>query len=117
MQDFRNLKVWEKAHALTLSVYRATSEFPRHEVFGLRTSLRRVAMAIPCKIAEGCGLANDADFTRCLHLAMGSAHELDYQLLLARDLSYLTPETHAPLERDAIEIKKMLAGLIHRMKN
>ena len=89
MKDFRNLKVWEKSHQLALAVYKATSTFPRHELYGLTS--------IPANIAQGCGRSGDAELARFLQIAMGSASELEYHLLLARDLGFLpAPTGHQP---------------------
>ena len=87
MKDFRDLKAWERAHPLTLAIYRATRAFPREELYGLTSQLRRGATSVSSNIAEGCGRGSDADFARCLQIAMGSASEVEYQLLLARDLA------------------------------
>jgi four helix bundle protein len=116
MQDFRKLKVWEKGHALTLSVYRDTSGFPKNELFGLTSQIRRSGSSIPMNIAEGCGRGSDADFSRFLHIAMGSASELDYQILLARDLGYLSEEVCSQLSLDVTEVKRMLSALIQKLK-
>jgi four helix bundle protein len=116
MQDFRNLKVWEKGHALTLATYRESLNFPKDELFGLRLQMRRTASAIPMKIAEGCGRGNDADFVRCLQAGMGSASELEYQYILAQDLSYINAAQHARLTNDVIEVKKMLASFIKTVR-
>lgn len=89
MRDFRELKVWEKAHCLTLAVYRATTAFPRDEVYGLTSQIRRSCASIPANIAEGCGREGDAELARFLQIAMGSASELEYHLLLTRDLDFL----------------------------
>lgn len=116
MQDFRKLKVWQKAHATTLSVYTATDKFPVGERFGLTSQMRRAAASIAANISEGCGRSSDADFGRFLHHAMGSASELEYFLLLARDLKFLDKTTHERVTTDAQEIKRMLASLIARLK-
>jgi four helix bundle protein len=97
MQDFRNLKVWEKAHDLTLGVYGATANFPSHELFGMRSQIRRATMSIPANLAEGCGRGTDPEFRRFVQIAMGSACEVEYFLLLARDLTYLDEVDHARL--------------------
>ncbi|MCZ2343187.1 MAG: four helix bundle protein [Bacteroidales bacterium] len=112
MQDFRNLKVWEKSHHLTLQIYSITKGFPREELFSLTQQMRRSAMSIPTNIAEGCGRSTNADFARFLWMANGSAKELDYQLILVRDLGYLSGETYPTLANMLDEIKRMLAGLI-----
>ena len=111
MQDFRNLQVWHKAHALTLEIFRYTSAFPRSETYGLTSQIRRSAASIPENIAEGCGKPGDAEFSRYLGIALGSLSELDYELLLAHDLKYLTDETYQKLETDLVEIRRMLKGL------
>jgi four helix bundle protein len=116
MQDFRNLKVWEKGHALTLAVYDRTTTFPKHEMFALTNQIRRAASSIPMNLAEGCGRGSDAEFGRFLQIAMGSACEVEYQLLLARDLAYLPAETYMALHGDVLEIKRMLSALIGRVK-
>ena len=116
MQNFRNLKVWQKAHALTLGVYKASAEFPKVEMFGLASQLRRSAYSIPTNIAEGCCRSTDADFSRFLHIAMGSASEVEYQLLLAHDLGYLPKDNHSQLDQGITEVKRMLASLIQKMK-
>jgi four helix bundle protein len=88
MKDFRQLKVWEKSHQLALSVYKATKKFPKEELYGLTSQIRRASMSIPTNIAEGCGRNTDKEFARFLQIAMGSASETEYQLILARDLEF-----------------------------
>ena len=116
MQDFRNVETWKKSHRLTLDVYRATAAFPKQELYGLTSQLRRSAASVPANIAEGCGRGSDADFARFLHIAMGSASELQYHLLLARDLSYLHEDSYRQLHANVAEVKRMLAGLIAKLK-
>ena len=89
MKDFRELKVWERAHGLVLAIYKATEAFPRQELYSLTNQIQRAAVSIPANIAEGCGMSGDADFGRYLQIAMGSSSELEYLLLLAHDLNYL----------------------------
>ena len=84
MRDFRKLDVWDRAHQLTLDVYRATGSFPSNERFGLTTQMRRCAISIPSNIAEGAGRESRPDYARFLGVAIGSAHELDYQLSFRR---------------------------------
>ncbi|MDP9238122.1 MAG: four helix bundle protein [Chloroflexota bacterium] len=112
MRDFRELKVWEKAHRLTLAVYVAAKALPKDEVYGLTSQIRRAASSIPANIAEGCGRMSDAELSRYCGIAFASANELEYHLLLARDLDYLTPEAYDVLNRDTLEVKKMLAAFI-----
>jgi four helix bundle protein len=116
MRDFRRLKVWEKAHYLTLAVYRATSGFPKEELYGLTSQLRRSASSVPANIAEGCGRDTDSDFARFLQIAMGSASELEYHLLLARDLKLLGDDVQAGLAADVVELKRMLGTLIRSIR-
>ena len=112
MQDFRNLQVWKKAHMLVLDVYRQTDDFPKTEIYGLTSQIRRAAASIPENIAEGCGKHGNPDLVRYLQIAMGSASELEYELLLARDLEYLEPNEYESLRTQLVEMRKMLNGLI-----
>jgi four helix bundle protein len=89
MKDFKELKVWSKAHALTLFVYGVTRTFPKDEIYGLTSQLRRSAASIAANIAEGCGRRSDGELARFLQIARGSASETEYNLLLARDLRLL----------------------------
>jgi four helix bundle protein len=108
MQDFRNLKVWQKAHALTLDVYRTTREFPSDERFGLTTQLRRSCASAPANLAEGSARDGDVDFARFVNIAAGPASETDYHLLLARDLEYFDSSVYQPLFEHVSEVKRML---------
>ena len=116
MQNFRNLAVWKKAHDLVLATYAATNGFPREELYGLRLQLRTSATSIGMNIAEGCGRSGDKDFARFLHFSMGSANELEYQILLARDLRFISIRVHSELECRTTEIKKMLASLLRKLR-
>jgi len=89
MKNFRDLQVWQKAHLLTPRVYQATSAFPREEVYGLTSQMRRCSASIAANLAEGCGRQGNNEFHRFLQIALGSASELEYHFLLARDLNYL----------------------------
>jgi four helix bundle protein len=108
MQDFRNLKVWQKAHSLTLDVYRRPARFPDNERFGLTSQLRRSCASIAANLAEGCARSGDAEFARFVNIALSSASETDYHLLLARDLSYLPESDYVPLLAQISEVKRML---------
>jgi four helix bundle protein len=112
MQTFQNLDVWRKAHKLTLDLYRTTENFPRSEVFGLAVQLRRLSADIAMKIAEACGRDRQAEFAQCLGQARGSGVELEYALLLSRDLELITDESHEIFRGQVIEVRKMLSGLI-----
>ena len=115
MQDFRNLEVWNKAHKLTLDTYRVTESFPRTEVFGLGSQLRRGAASIATNLAEGCG-RTQGEFGRFLQVAFGSGCEVEYQLLLSRDLGLIAAEQYERLTADVLEIKRMLHGLLKRVQ-
>jgi len=116
MRDFRELKVWEKAHRLTLEVYRATGSFPREEIYGLSSQIRRAAGSIGANIAEGAGKNSRPEFARFLQIALGSASELEYHLLLSRELGYVNPETYDVLSAQVIETKKMLTGFLQNLR-
>ena len=116
MKDFRQLKVWEKSHQLALAVYKATKELPKEELYGLTSQMRRAAMSIPTNIAEGCGRNTDAEFARFLQIAMGSASETEYQLLLSHDLGFLNKEQYDRLNLDVTEVKRMLASLLKTLR-
>jgi four helix bundle protein len=111
MQDFRDLRVWALAHEVTLAAYRITSPFPREELFGLSSQIRRAAASIPANLAEGCGRNGNAEFARFCSIAMGSASELDYHLLLARDLKLIKSEDYDHLAPQVSDLKRMLTGL------
>ena len=116
MQDYRQLKVWQKSHALVLSIYSATATFPEPERFGLTSQMRRAAASVSANVAEGCGRAGSAELRQFLYISVGSATELEYFLLLARDLRLLTEKQHEVLDTRVREIKRMLTGLIQRVE-
>jgi four helix bundle protein len=116
MKNFRDLKVWHKAHSLTKNIYRVTSTFPREELYGLTSQIRRSCASVPTNIAEGCGRNTDVELARFLEISMGSASELEYLLLLTSDLEILNGEDHKDLTSELIEIKCMLASLIKRLR-
>jgi len=115
MKDFRDLIVWRKAHELTLLVYRLSKEFPKEELYGLTSQMRRASASIGANIAEGCGKKTDADFARFVQIAFGSANELDYLALLTFDLQILKEEDYQLLSIQIIEVKKMLAALLRKL--
>ena len=115
MRDFRELDVWRKAHQFVLDVYRATDSLPKIEIFGITVQLRRAAISIPARIAEGCGRDGDAELAICLHKARAAASELEYLLLLCRDLGYLPELAHDQLSRDIVEVRKMMSGLLKHL--
>jgi four helix bundle protein len=115
--DFRRLKVWERSHQLALAIYKATAGFPREEQYGLTSQMRRSAFSVPANIAEGCGRGGSAELARFLLISVGSASELEYHLLLAKDLELLDWEAYAALNNEVSEIKRMLASLIRTVRN
>jgi four helix bundle protein len=115
MKDFRQLKVWEKAHALTLIIYNRTKKFPKEEIYGLTSQLRRAASSIPTNIAEGCG-RSEPEFRHFLQIAMGSACEVEYLLFLSCELENIAQSEHEDLSARVIEIKKMIASLILKLR-
>jgi four helix bundle protein len=117
MGDFRNLRVWQRAHQLTLDVYGETRSFPKEERYRLTSQLRRAAASVPANIAEGCGRNGDAELARFLTIARGSASELDYLLLLAHDLGYLKPSRYEELAEDVHGIARMLANFVDRLRH
>lgn len=116
MKAFRDLQVWQKAHQLTLLVYKVSGTFPRDELYGLAAQLRRSASSIAANLAEGCGRSGDAELARFCSIAMGSASELEYHLLLARDLTLLDPSDYSVLAGQTTEVNRMLAGLIRTLR-
>ncbi len=112
MRDYKKFTVWEKAHQLTLDIYKTVSSFPKGELFGLTSQMKRSSSSIPTNIAEGCGRNSDKDFCRFLYFAFGSANELEYQLFLSMELSFLENENGQILLKQIEEIKKMLNGLV-----
>lgn len=111
MQRFTDLKVWQRAHALALEVYRLTADFPAEERFGLTAQLRRAGVSVPANLAEGSKRQHQADYARFLNIAEGSAAETEYLLMLSRDLGYASPERTAPLLVEVTEIARMLHAL------
>ena len=116
MKDFKDLRVWSKAHSLTIDVNRATRLFPREELFGLTSQMRRASSSIGANIAEGTGRKSDGELTRFLHIARGSAAELEYHLLLAHDLDFLSEIVHSVLAKKTDEVQRMLTALIQQVQ-
>jgi len=116
MGDYHRLAVWEKSHQLALAVYRTSDGFPKEELYGLTSQIRRAATSIPPNIVGGSGRGSDAEIARFLQIALGSAYEVEYQLLLARDLGWLGETQYQGLSQQIEEIKKMLSGLIAKLR-
>jgi len=116
MRDFRDLNVWQSSHRLTLAIYRVTESFPRSELFGLVSQMRRASSSIGANLAEGCGRWGDGDMGRFVQIAMGSASELHNLLLLASDLAYIDQTDKANLFGDISEVRRMLTALFKRVR-
>jgi four helix bundle protein len=116
LEDFKDLKVWRRAHELTLQIYQYTRAFPKDEIYGLTSQTRRAAASVGANIAEGCGRRSDPEMKRFIQIARGSASELEYHLLLARDLQFLRPEEFKELEARILEVQRMLAALVQRLQ-
>jgi len=117
VRDFRELKAWQKSYRLTLRVYEITGMFLREEMYRLVSQLRRCSASVPANIAEGCGRSGDAELARFMLISMGSASELEYHLLLARDLGYLSPDQHLDLSKRTQEVKRMLSTFITKLRH
>ena len=117
MQDYKKLKVWELSHELTLEVYQKTSVFPKEELFGLTSQLRRASSSIPTNIAEGCGRYSSKELTHFLNISLDSANETAYLLFLSKDLKYISFNDFEILENQIEQIKAMLINLINKIKN
>jgi four helix bundle protein len=115
-KDFRQLKVWQKSHQLALNLYRITASFPRTESYGLTAQIRRAAVSSPSNLAEGCGRSGDAELARFCDIAKGSASELEYQLLLARDLKLIQPDDYEQLVQQTTDIKRMLTVFVRKLR-
>jgi len=116
MKDFKQLKVWERSHALAVRVYRVTAKFPADERYALTSQIRRAAYSVPTNIAEACGRNGDAEMARFFDISMGSACELEYLLLLTSDLEYLPKSEYESLTQEVTEVKRMLARFIQTLR-
>jgi four helix bundle protein len=116
MRNYEDLQVWQKAHNLTLEIYKYTRCFPSEERFGLTSQIRRSCSSIGANLAEGCGRRSDGEMARFVQIAMGSGAELSYHLLLARDLGFLSQSCSEKLRSDLSEIMRMLSSLSQKVK-
>jgi four helix bundle protein len=112
MRNYRDLQVWAKAHALTLDVYKKSQTFPKEEIYGLTAQLRRATSSIAANLAEGCGRQTDNELARFIRIALGSASEVDYHLLLCRDLGFLQNADYENTAKELTAVRKMLAALL-----
>ena len=116
MQDYKSLKVWEKAHSFTVKVYEITKAFPKEELYSLTNQLRRAASSIPANIAEGCGKNSKQELAHFLNIALGSSNESEYYLILSKDLTYLEVTNYNILYNLINEVKGMLTALINKVR-
>lgn len=115
--SYKHLEVWKKSRALVVRVYDVTSSFPKEEMYGLTTQLRRAAISIPSNIAEGNARRSTRDYIRFLNIAYGSIAEVETQLYIAMDLHYATQSQLQPLFNDYSELARMLNGLVTRLES
>lgn len=116
MQNYKDLKVWQKAHELTLKVYDVTRAFPSNELYGLVSQLRRSVVSIAANIAEGAGKNTQSEFAHFLNIALGSANESEYYLILSKDLGYISNDNYEGLFSLVNEVKAMLISLINKVR-
>jgi len=117
MREFKKLQIWQRSHKLVLDVYKTTKDFPSSELYGLTNQIRRAAVSIPSNIAEGCGKEGQAEFARYLRIAMGSANELEYQLILSHDLQYIETQEFEDLIDEVNQLKRMLVTFVKRISS
>ena len=116
MLNFKDLAIWQRSHKLTIEIYRATLKFPKEEIYGLTSQIRRAAASIPTNIAEGCGRRTNAELANFLNIASGSASEVEYEILLAKEVGYITAEQCELWTKEIGEIRSMLAAYMKRLK-
>lgn len=116
MRDYKKYDIWKLSHLLTLEVYKITESFPKEEIFGLTSQIRRASSSIGMNIVEGCGRGSDEDFKRFLRNASGSAFEVEYILLLSKDLNYISEDKFLELTPKAEELKMKISKLILKIE-
>jgi four helix bundle protein len=116
LRNYKGLKVWQKSYQLCLEVYQITKVFPKNEIYGLISQMRRAALSIPCNIAEGYGRKTTPEYLRALYIAYGSICELETQVLLSGDLGYLADKSLSKLQDDLGEVERMLKALIKSLE-
>ncbi|WP_264524942.1 MULTISPECIES: four helix bundle protein [unclassified Flavobacterium] len=117
MSNFRSLLIWQKSMTLTTKIYFSTNNFPKEEIFGLTSQIRRSSISIPCNIAEGFGRASDKELLRFLNISVGSLFEMQTQLEIAKNISYLKEDDFNNLYEDSREVERMLVSFIKKIKN
>ena len=116
MLNFKDLAIWQRSHKLTIDIYHATLKFPKEEIYGLTSQIRRAVASIPTNIAEGCGRRTNAELANFLNIASGSASEVEYEILLAKEVGYITAEQCEVWTKEIGEIRSMLAAYMKRLK-
>ena len=116
MRNYRDLQVWKKAHDLTLELYRVSQRFPREEIYGITSQLRRAAVSIGANLAEGCGRRTSSELARFVRIAMGSASELDYHILLCRDIGLMSSDDFSISTAKLTEVRKMLTSFLQSVE-
>ena len=116
MRDYKKYDIWKLSHLLTLEIYKITENYPKEEIFGLTSQIRRASSSVGINIVEGCGRGSDEDFKRFLRNASGSAFEVEYILLLSKDLNYISEEKFLELSPTAEELKIKISKLILKIE-
>ena len=116
MKDFKKYDIWKLSHLFTLKIYDATKSYPKDEIYGLVSQIRRASSSIPTNISEGCGRDSDAEFNRFLTIALGSASEVEYQLILSKDLNYINETSFINLTEEINIIKRKIYSLKQKLK-
>jgi four helix bundle protein len=117
LKNYKELKVWQKAYQLCITIYKITKDFPKDERYGLTSQIRRSAVSVPSNIAEGYGRKTTPEYIRSLFIAYGSHCELETQILLSKDLGYIKTEDFEALQKDVGEVERMLKALIKSLQN
>ena len=117
LKNYKELKVWQKSYDLCLEIYTITAKFPKEELYGLTSQIRRSAVSIPSNIAEGYGRKTTLDYIRMLYISYGSVYELETQILLAGDLGFIEKGVLGRVLKDIAEIERMLKALIKSLEN
>ncbi len=115
MHNFRELEIWKRSLELAKAIYQCTNSFPSSEAFGLASQIKRSAVSIPSNIAEGSSRSSNKDFNRFLQIALGSAFELETQLILAAEFKFIVAKTYSEIQLELIEIQKMINGFRGRL--
>lgn len=116
MRDFKKYDIWELSHVFTLKIYDITKSYPKNEIYGLISQIRRASYSIPSNISEGCGRDSDAEFNRFLTIAWGSASEVEYLILLSKDLNYIDQDLFIILNKEINLIKRKIYSLKQKLK-